>query len=218
MRNFARLNSGGGYTFDEPPTRLACKPLFRQDVIDNSSFRQYGTVILARSLSHTVLTCIFVMLVALIIGFFIIFETHRKAPIQGILVPIAGVTRVFSNQLGVIREMRVKEGQNVREGDILFILSSERATSHHQSTESLISELLAQRRDSFRAELQQAKAQAAHRRAALQQRAQHLQGEIERLYNQATMQQKRISLSEQTVARFEQLKATDYISTAQLQE
>lgn len=134
------------------------------------------------------------------------------------LVPTAGVIRVFSNQIGVIKEIRIKEGQFVREGEILFVVSSERSTADPRSTEALISELLAQRRNSFHNELQQARAQAGHRRAALQQRAQDLQGEIRRLDNQALMQQQRVLLSEQTVARFAQLKATNFISAAQLQE
>jgi len=157
-------------------------------------------------------------LVSLLIAFFALFETTRKAPVQGMLVPTAGVIRVFSNQVGIIKEIRIKEGQFVREGEILFVVSSERSTANSRSTEALVSELLAQRRDSFRIELQQAKAQAGHRRTALQQRARDLQGEITRLDNQALMQQQRITLSEQTVARFAQLKSTGYISAAQLQE
>jgi membrane fusion protein len=180
--------------------------------------RQYGTVILTRPVSHVILTCVFVTLALLLIAFFAFFETTRKAPIQGMLVPTAGVIRVFPNQVGVIKEIRIKEGLHVREGDILFVVSSERGTSSLRSTETLISELLAQRRDSFHTELQQAKAQAGHRRAALQQRAQDLEGEIKRLDNQALMQKQRIALSEQTVARFAQLKVTNYISAAQLQE
>jgi membrane fusion protein len=192
--------------------------LFRQQVIEHVTVRQYGTVILTRPVSHVILTCVFVTLALLLIAFFAFFETTRKAPIQGMLVPTAGVIRVFPNQVGVIKEIRIKEGLHVREGDILFVVSSERGTSSLRSTETLISELLAQRRDSFHTELQQAKAQAGHRRAALQQRAQDLEGEIKRLDNQALMQKQRIALSEQTVARFAQLKVTNYISAAQLQE
>lgn len=192
--------------------------LFRQQAIEHVTVRQYGTVILTRPVSHVALTCVFVTLVLLLIAFFAFFETTRKAPIQGMLAPTAGVIRVFSSQVGVIKEIRIKEGQFVREGEILFVMSSERSTSDPRSTEALISELLAQRRDSFHMELQQAKTQAGHRRAALQQRAQDLLGETKRLDNQALMQKERIALSEQTVARFAQLQATNYISSAQLQE
>lgn len=200
------------------PINLASKTLFRQEAIEYATVRQYGTVILTRPVSHIVLTYVFLTLTLLLITFFAVFETTRKAPIQGMLVPTTGVIRVFSSQIGVVKEIRVQEGQFVREGDILFFISSERNTSAHGSTEAFISELLAQRRDSFHTELQQARAQAAYRRAALRRRARDLQDEIKQLDHQVLMQQQRIVLSEQTVTRYTQLKATNYISAAQLQE
>lgn len=205
-------------TTPKPSSATEPKTLFRQQAIEHVTVRQYGTVILTRPVSHVVLTGVFVALVLLLIAFFVFFETTRKAHVQGMLVPTAGVIRVYSSQVGVINDIRVKEGQFVREGDILFLVSSERSNMDTRSTEALISDLLARRRDSFHAELQQAKLQAVHRRAALRQRAHDLQGEIKRLENQALMQKQRIALSEQTVGRFAQLKATNYISAAQLQE
>lgn len=194
------------------------KTLFRQQAIEHVSVRGYGTVILTRPLSHVVLTCVFVTLALLLIKFFAFFETTRKASIQGMLVPTSGVIRVFSSQAGVIKEVRIKDGQFVREGEILFVVSSERSTADPRSTEALISELLTQRRDSFYTELKQAHVQAGQRRAALQRRARDLQDEIKRLETQTRIQEQRVVLSEQTMARFAQLKATNYISVAQLQE
>ncbi|PYD87546.1 hypothetical protein DNF23_38285 [Pseudomonas syringae pv. pisi] len=160
----------------------------------------------------------FVTLTLLLIIFFATFETIRKVPIQGMLMPTAGVTRVFSSQAGVIKEVHVKDGQLVREGEILFVVSSERSTSNLRSTEDLISELLARRRDNFHTELLQARTQFKYRRSALRQRAFDLRGEIKGLDRQAFMQKQRVTLSEQNFARFVQLKATNYISAAQLQE
>ena len=180
--------------------------------------RQYGTIILTRPVSHIVLTGVFVALAFLLVAFFAFFETTRKSHVHGMLVPIGGVIRVYSNQTGVIKDVRVKEGQFVHEGEVLFVVSSERSNADASSTEALISDLLVRRRDSFNIELQQAKAQAVQRSIALQERAQDLQGEIERLANQALMQKQRIALAEQTMARYAQLKATNYISAAQLQE
>lgn len=204
--------------FTDQPSVSASKTLFRQQAIDHATVCQYGTVILTHPFSHAVLTCVFAMLALLIIAFFAFFEITRKAPIQGLLVPTSGVIRVFSNQVGVIKEVRINEGQFVRKDEILFVISSERSTSNQRSTEALISELLAQRRDSFHTELQQAKVQAGHRRVALQKRVLDLQNEIKQLDSQAIIQKQRIALSEQTVTRFAQLQATNYISAAQMQE
>ena len=106
----------------------------------------------------------------------------------------------------------------VRSGDVLFVVTSERSNSNAESNEAVISELLDQRRDSFRVELGQIKEQAKYRSAALRQRATDLLGEIKRLDSQAHMQEGRIAMFEQTVARFAQLRLTNYISAAQLQE
>lgn len=180
--------------------------------------QQYGNVILTRPISHSLMTILFLSITLLIILFFLFFETARKAQIYGLLVPTSGVIRVFPLQAGVIKEIRIKEGQFVREGQILFVLSSERSNVSAHSTETVISELLKQRRDSFRMELQQIQAQAKLRHASLQERLLGLRNEIQRLDQQALMQQQRIFLSEQTLARFTELKATNYISTAKLQE
>lgn len=192
--------------------------LFRQQAIDNITIRQYGTVILTRPVSHTVLVWVFAVLISMLIAFFTFFETSRKAHIYGILVPSAGVLRVFPSQDGVIKDVRIKEGQMVRSGDVLFVVTSERSNSNAESNEAVISELLDQRRDSFRVELGQIKEQAKYRSAALRQRATDLLGEIKRLDSQAHMQEGRIAMFEQTVARFAQLRLTNYISAAQLQE
>lgn len=197
------------------PTRST---LFRKQALDTCSVRQYGTVILTRAISNLVSTCVSLLFVLLLILFFLFFETTRKAPIHGILVPTAGVIRVFANQVGVIKQIRIKEGQVVREGEILFVVSGERSTSDPRTTEALISKLLEERRDSFYTELKQNKMQLAQRHATLQQRALDLQREIERLDKQMLIQTQRIALSEETVVRFTQLKATNYISTAKLQE
>ena len=197
-----------------PPSNI----LFRQQAINHVMVSQYGTVIVTHPASHAILTYLFAILISLLIAFFFHFETTRKAPIQGMLVPTAGVIRIYSNQTGIVKEVRVREGEVVHRGDVLFILSSERSTSEPRSTEALVSALLAQRRDSFHTELQQAKVQAASRRVSLFQRIQDLKEEITRLDNQLLIQQQRIALSEQTVSRFAQLRTTNYISIAQMQE
>lgn len=202
----------------EQSSSFPANSLFRKQAIEHVTSSQYGKVVLTRPISYTVLTCVFVTLASLLIAFFASFETTRKETIQGMLVPSAGVIRAYPNQVGVVKKIDVREGQFVREGDILFVISSERNTAEPRSTEALISELLVQRRDSIHTELQHARAQSEQRRTALQQRARDLQGEIRQLDNQALIQQQRIALSEQTVVRFTQLKATNYISAAQLQE
>lgn len=194
------------------------RPLFREQAIEYVSTRQYGTVILARDLSHLVLTGLFVAIAAGIIAFFSFFSTTRKAQCQGVLLPTAGVIRVIPSQAGVIKETRVHEGQQVQAGDVLFVLSSERSSTSADSTQKTISALMQSRRDSYDTELKQSNKQSRQRISASQRRALDLAYDIERIGDQIGLQQSRVGLSEQNLKRFSDLKATNYISPAQLQD
>ncbi len=204
------------------------RPLFRQQALTHISTKQYGTVILARSVSHRVLTTLFVLIALGIITFFTLFSTTRKAQTSGVLLPNSGVIRVIPTQSGVVIERRVREGQTVKAGDVLFVLRSERNSASINTSANLsagtvdvqktISTLLQERRDSFGIELKQSTIQAQQRLAALQKRVLDIRAESQRADAQISLQQQRVTLSEQNLKRFRELQATNFISPAQLQD
>lgn len=194
------------------------RPLFRSQALEHVKARQYGTVILTSPISHRVLTAFFVSIALCVIGFFILFSTTRKAQGTGVLLPTAGVIRVAPVQGGVITEKRVKEGQAVKAGQVMFVLSSERSSVSSESTEKKISALLERQLISLRSELKQSEQQGAQRVAAAQQRVRDIMSESERAIGQIGLQKSRVSLAEQAFKRYSELEATKYISSAQLQD
>jgi membrane fusion protein len=194
------------------------KPLFRQQAIEFANTRQYGTVILTSYTSHRLFVAFFCAITVAIIAFFIFFTTARKAEISGVLLPSEGLIRVRTGQAGIVTQVRVKEGQKVKSGDVLFVLSNERNIGTLQSAESTVSALLQNRRDSYRDELLQATQQSSQRLAAAQKRATALREEGARLESQIVLQRSRVILVTQAFQRFKDLHATNYISAAQLEE
>ena len=194
------------------------RSLFRQQIIDVMGSRNYGTVILTRSMSHLFLTLLFSGIAIAIIAFFILVDTTRKAQTQGVLLPTSVVIRVMPGQAGVITEARVKEGQTVRAGEVLFVLSGERSSANAGAPQQVVSTLLKSRRDSYDAELKQSSLQSRQRMASGQRRASDLMAEISRMEDQIVLQQRRITLAEQSYKRYSDLHATNYISSAQLQD
>lgn len=211
-REFA-LKNPGAPARSEPPTAL-----FRHQAVTHLGTRHYGAVLLRQSLSHAVLTGVFVCIAVAIVAFFLLFGTTRKAQSQGVLLPTTGVIRVVPSQTGVIRERHVQEGQVVRAGEVMFVLSSERSSADTSTAQKTVSTLLRRRRDSFDTELKQSGVQSRQRITAAQRRVQDLVSEIARIEGQVSMQQHRIALAEQALQRFERLQETHYISTAQLQD
>ena len=68
------------------------------------------------------------------------------------LLPTSGVIRVMPGQAGVIAGVRVKEGQAVRAGEVLFVLLGERSSANAGAPQQVVSDLLKSRRDSYVAE------------------------------------------------------------------
>ncbi|MFC4930787.1 HlyD family secretion protein [Massilia sp. GCM10023247] len=192
--------------------------LFRSQAVEHAKAQQYGDVMLASPVSHRVLTAVFVCIALCIIAFFILFSTTRKAQATGVLLPAAGVIRVTPSQGGIIIRKGVTEGQAVKAGQIMFVLSSERSSGTSESAEKKISALLERQLVSLRSELKQSELQGAQRISAAQRRIRDIVDEAERARGQIGLQKRRVALAEAALNRYSELEATKYISAAQLQD
>jgi membrane fusion protein len=86
---------------------------------------------------------------ALSVGFLclIVFGHYTRAvAISGYLVPEGGILRVFAPQPGVIAEKRIKAGDHVAKGEVLFVLSSDREGREQAPLYALADETLRDRR------------------------------------------------------------------------
>lgn len=192
--------------------------LFLNEVGSNMETRQYGAVLLTRSLSSDILTSLFLLIAISIIAFFFYFSTARKVQSQGFLVPNSGVIRISSAQQGVISGKYVKEGEYVKKGDLMFSLRNERENLQTISTESSIADLLQSRRTRLDLEIETAKIQFRHKQEALAVQKKRILDQISNQQAQIKLQERRALLAEQSYKRFKTLLAKNFISTAQLQE
>lgn len=134
------------------------------------------------------------------------------------LLPSQGLLRVRPGQVGMVKEVRVTEGQKIRAGQVLFVLTNERNIGTFQSAESTISALLKNRGESYSEELTQVSQQSAQRLSDAQKRAIALREEGARLDSQIALQKLRVELVTQALHRFKELRVKNYISAAQLED
>ena len=203
---------------DRPASKVS--QLFRQQAVDFHRTKQYGTVLLLHPFSHRALTVLSVSIALGLLAFLFLFSTTRKAHTQGILLPQVGVLTIPSGQAGMITQQRVREGQTVKRGEVMFVLSSQRnrINSASDTTERVISDLLQSRRDSFSSEIQHSAQQSRQRIEGSARRSADLKLEADRLADQIAMQLQRVTLAEQAFTRYSQLQTSNYISAAQLHD
>lgn len=192
--------------------------LFRQSAVEHAGNRGFGSIVVTTPPSQSVFA-ILVLLVSLGLACFVATaEYSRKVTISGSLVPTQGVFNVVAPQGGIVTKRRVYEGQKVRQGETLFILSSPRVSASLGDTEGAISELLRSRQRSLAKQREHVVDQLDSRRSTAQRKVQRLGEELRQLDQAIDLQHRRIELADTSVQRVERLVGEGFVSSVKLQD
>lgn len=192
--------------------------LFRDQALAAQQTKWLGDIVLIRPLSFTFLTVFSVILAALICAFLAWGSYTKHSTVSGQLIPDTGLIKVYAPQTGIIIEQHVKEGQQVKAGDVLYVLSSERQSSTLGATQAAISSQVEQRQASLRDEMQKTRQLQLEERSGLNNKIAGLGNELSKLDNQIAGQQDRVKLAQETLQRYQGLLQQDYISKEQFQQ
>ena len=197
---------------------MSNKPLFRTEALNAQQVNWLGNIILARPISFSMMTA-FAGILALIVVLFLIWGTYTKrSTVTGQLIPNTGLVQIYAQQPGIVLEKKVVEGQAVKQGDVLYVLSSERQSSTQGDTQNAISRQVQAREQSLRDELIKTKTIQQDDQAAQARKVIDLRAELSALAGQIQGQQSRVALAEQTISRYQSLLSQDYISKEQFQQ
>lgn len=190
--------------------------IFRREALESQQTSWIGEIQLVRPLPLALLTG-GVVLAALAVGAFLALgEYTRKVRVSGVLVPDRGLIRLVTQQDAVVLERRVAEGAKVRIGEVLFVLSLDRAAAGGD-TQAMVQRTLAEREASLRGATEQQQALVASQLTALDRRRADLQRERAALDSESALLAKRLALAEQAQARLESLRSDNFISAAHVQ-
>lgn len=194
------------------------KPLFRKEALVAQQSGLYGEALRMGFPRLRLLTLAAVSLAAAIVAFAFCGEYTRKEHVTGYLSPTKGLIKIYTPQAGTVQERRVGEGQAVRQGDVLLVISSERASASAAATHAAVLEELRLRRDSLKQE--QAKQLRIDALAAggLATRIRSLEAEMAQARTQIELQRSRAANAQRTLARHEQLVAARFVAEAVLQQ
>ncbi len=197
---------------------MANQPLFRDAAINAEKNKWLGTILLIRPVSYLFLTGLALLCAAAVVAFMIWGSYTKRSTVVGQLVPESGLVKVYAPQFGIVVEKRVKEGQQVQQGDVLFIVSSERYSDQQGSIQASISAQHERQRTSLQDEIVKTRLQQHDEQQALKSRLDGLNDEMERLESQLTDQQTRVQLSDEAYKRYQGLLEKNYISKEQTQQ
>jgi membrane fusion protein len=192
--------------------------LFRQEALESRRDKLYGGALQLRVPSFAALTIALALMAAAIVSLGIWGEFTRKERVMGYLAPTKGLIKVFTPQAGTVAEKRVVEGQEVTQGEVLLVISSERVNAATQETQAAMLQELRERRDSLRRE-RVTQAQIDELTAeGLRARILGLEAELLQARSQLALQRQRVASAEGTVKRHEELVKGRFVAELTLQE
>lgn len=192
--------------------------LFRPEALANKQTTWLGTIVLIRPVSFALLTCGGLAIAAALIAFFGWGEYTKKARVTGQLTPETGVVKLYAREPALVREMRLKEGQQVKAGDVLFVLAPERIAASGTDANTITSAQLLARREVLMSEmtaqgrLQREQAPATTRKIA------EVEQQFAQVEAEARTQNARVHLAEAALRRTRELADRGFVSTTQVEQ
>jgi membrane fusion protein len=199
-----------------PTSPTPSERLFRDEALEAQRTQTLGTIVLTPRLSTFWLSLVAALLGVAVIAFLILGSHTRRVTVSGQLMPAGGLIRVHTPQAGVVLEKRVTDGQLVKKGDLLYVLSSDRQGEGSRELQADIAQQVGARKGSLELEIQRSQQVQADELNSLQRRTETLRGEARAIAGQIEQQKTRLQIAEDTRRRYQSLADQDFIAREEL--
>jgi len=193
-------------------------PLFRKEAIDAQRHRLWGEVIVFQPLSFWLMT-LAVLLVVSTVGAWLAWGTYAKRErVTGIIVPEAGLVKVFAPRVGVIESLSVVEGQHVEADAALLVVRSDESSASGQAVDATVLAELARDRKRLQASIDQAREMGRLQGVQISRRIAGLEAEIDALRAQISSHQQRLDAGSEQLQKLRGLLAQGYVAEQKFTE
>ena len=190
--------------------------LFRQEVIEKKAHRLEGTISLVQPPVFKSLTLLIVLVVVVSIVFLSLGSYTRKEKVSGVLQPNTGLVKLGAPQSGIVAKLMVQEGQQVKQGQPLIrIISEKHGSDGIELNQSLINQYQFQL-NSLEHQISQQKLQNKLQLDELNINRLNLEKRLSQLELQNSIFSERIEINNKIVNQINTLASTGYISELEL--
>src|SRR2546421_7090498 len=124
---------------------MSIATLFRREVADARKNAWLGEVQIAQPLPITIVAAVSLALVSSTIAYAWLATYTRRVHASGALMPSAGLITVAAPAAGLVSSAAAAEGDQVRKGDLLFVINLESMSSDGPTQQRVIEELRQQK-------------------------------------------------------------------------
>lgn len=195
--------------------------VFREEALRRGAESPYGPIVLARSWPSWVSVLAAVLIGSPICGYLILGSYTKRSTAVGLIVPTRGTIRIFPAAPGMVTQRHVEEGQRVRRGELLFVLSDDRRVAdafENQRLSDSQATSLAQRRESILRNIRTVRLLRDQIQEGLRTRLLTLQDQQRRVQQEIELHDRRVSTATRILERHRTLAKERFISEVALQD
>jgi membrane fusion protein len=192
--------------------------LFRPDAVEFSRQKVLGSALLAAPLSLHIITAAASALAACLIAFAYWGQYTPKVRVSGYLAPSGGLIRILATQTGTLVEQHVSEGQQVRRGDTLFVLSTEEGSLQAPLVQTAAIETIEERLASLRREMATEGRISETQSQGIREQLRDTRDEVATVRAEIGTQEQRVAMAERTLQRFQSLLPQGVVAEVQVQQ
>jgi len=200
-----------------PSDSKSGEQLFRNQVFAQRQTQRMGTVLLAPRRLDRWFTLGTVLIVLAILALLFFGQFTSKERIDGWLAPQQGLMRVFAPQPGVVAQLYVNEGAQVRKGERLLRLSGELESTTLGATQAEIVRRLVELRDTLQDQRRQQERLLTQQQRTYADRLSSLTAELDQLERDIGTMTARVALAERSALANRNLRSQGFISEPQLE-
>ncbi|WP_179402320.1 HlyD family secretion protein [Burkholderia guangdongensis] len=197
---------------------MAIDNLFRPEAREAQRASTLGEIVLVRPVSFTFLVAAAVCMALGVVLLFAFGSYTRRTTVDGVVVPDAGLVKVYAQQSGTVLRKAVVEGQHVTRGMVLYTVSTDLQSATGGHTQAALIDQARQRKSSLLQQIDKTRLLQQDERDTLRAKLASLHAELAGIDDQLADQRARASLAADGVERYRRLLKQDYISTDQFQQ
>lgn len=191
--------------------------LFRAEVLESSSSRLYGEVVLSQPLSTKLFASALFAILA-IGAFWVSWGSYaRIETVPGRLVTDASTAKIIAPQQGIVSSLSVSEGARVARGDRLLVINSDREAAEGGDVAGRSLGAIAARQRLTEAQVAMAQSRAAADRARLSSQASTAEAQAANLRNQIALQREVVASNQQIFDQISDVVERGFVSKVEFE-
>jgi len=188
--------------------------LFRQEAIDNKRERLWGDVVLIQPLSFYLVTGIITVIVISAVIFLVYGTYARRENVSGYLLPDKGLVKIYGTGAGLVSQVHVDEGEQVKQGDLLFTITTRKNNAKSTDVDALVLKQLKQNKITTEKKITKQRLLNKREKTQFKDQIAGLKIEVRQLKTLIKTHKKKYKVSQEHLKRIKKLYAKKYLSKA----